>query len=80
VAQLKNLIRKARSGGKDFVDSDYPEDEANVVVGLIDLLSQELNYTRTPPPSLGYFEEVKSPEEQLEEEAINWLLDRPQKK
>jgi hypothetical protein len=76
IAQLKNLIRKARSGGRDFVDSDYPEDEANVVVGLIHLLTQDLNYVRTPPPSLGYLEVVKNPEELMDEKAIDWLMGR----
>jgi hypothetical protein len=58
-----------------------PEDEANVVAGLVYLLCQELNYVRLPPPSLGYFEEVKSLEEQLEEEARKWLCDeRPARK
>jgi hypothetical protein len=37
VSQLKSLVRKARSGGRDSVDMDggAPEDEANVVAGLI---------------------------------------------
>jgi len=37
VTQLKNLIRKTRSGGKDSVDTDggYPEDEANVIAGVV---------------------------------------------
>jgi len=37
VTQLKNLIRKVRSGGKDSVDTDggYPEDEANVIAGVV---------------------------------------------
>lgn len=41
IDQLKTLVRKARSGGHDSVDSDsgQPEDEANVVAGLIWLLS-----------------------------------------
>lgn len=40
LAQLKALVRKTRSGGKDSVDTDagQPEDEANVVAGLIDML------------------------------------------
>lgn len=40
IIQLKNLIRKTRSGGKDSVDSDGPEDEANVIAGVIWLLTQ----------------------------------------
>jgi len=42
INQLKNLIRKARSGGKDSVDTDsgQPEDEANVIAGVIYLLSK----------------------------------------
>lgn len=41
VTQLKNLIRKTRSGGKDSVDTDsgQPEDEANVIAGVIWLLT-----------------------------------------
>lgn len=37
ITQLKNLVRKTRSGGKDSVDTDsgQPEDEANVVAGAI---------------------------------------------
>lgn len=43
VMQLKNLIRKTRSGGKDSVDTDsgQPEDEANVIAGAIYLLIGE---------------------------------------
>jgi hypothetical protein len=41
IGQLKNLIRKTRSGGHDSVDADEPEDEANVVVGVVNLLLEE---------------------------------------
>jgi len=43
ITQLKNLIRKTRSGGKDSVDTDsgQPEDEANVIAGVIWLLTSE---------------------------------------
>lgn len=43
IIQLKNLIRKTRSGGKDSVDTDsgQPEDEANVIAGIIYLLLGE---------------------------------------
>lgn len=43
ITQLKNLIRKTRSGGKDSVDTDggQPEDEANVIAGIIYLLLGE---------------------------------------
>jgi len=43
ITQLKNLIRKTRSGGKDSVDTDsgQPEDEANVIAGVIYLLTSE---------------------------------------
>jgi len=39
--QLKNLVRKTRSGGKDSVDTDtgQPEDEANVIAGVIYILT-----------------------------------------
>jgi len=42
ITQLKNLIRKSRSGGKDSVDTDsgQPEDEANVIAGVIWLLGE----------------------------------------
>jgi len=42
ISQLKSLVRKARSGGRDSVDTDggAPEDEANVVAGLIDTLQE----------------------------------------
>ncbi len=41
ITQLKMLIRKTRSGGKDSVDTDsgQPEDEANVIAGVIWLLT-----------------------------------------
>lgn len=41
ISQLKNLIRKTRSGGKDSVDTDsgQPEDEANAIAGVIWLLT-----------------------------------------
>lgn len=41
ITQLKNLIRKTRSGGKDSVDTDsgQPEDEANAIAGVIWLLT-----------------------------------------
>jgi len=43
ITQLKSLVRKARSGGKDSVDTDsgQPEDEANVICGAIDLLMKK---------------------------------------
>ena len=46
--QLKNLIRKAVSGGKDKVDTDagQPEDEANVVAGAIHYLTKKENYVK----------------------------------
>jgi hypothetical protein len=42
VAQLKSLVRKARAGGQDSVDTDggAPEDEANVIAGLVFLLAR----------------------------------------
>lgn len=41
IEQLKSLVRKVHAGGRDSVDTDsgQPEDEANVVTGLIELLS-----------------------------------------
>lgn len=79
IVQLKNLIRKARAGGKDSVDSDRPEDAANVVAGVSLLLLENSAYIRTLPPSFGYSYNEKAQEEELEKYAINWLLDRPQK-
>lgn len=79
ITQLKNLVRKARSGGKDSVDSPWPEDEANVVVGVSHLFLENFGYIRTPPPSFGYSHYEKTLEEEHEEDAINWLLDRPRK-
>lgn len=42
ITQLKNLIRKTRSGGRDSVDTDsgQPEDEANACAGVVWLLTQ----------------------------------------
>lgn len=42
--ELKSLVRRTRSGGRDSVDTDggVPEDEANVVAGLSFILSQSL--------------------------------------
>lgn len=77
--QLKNLVRKARAGGRDSVDSDLPEDEANVVAGLSHILLQDSAYIRTPPPSYGLSYYEKTLKEELDEDAINWLLDRPRK-
>ena len=80
ITQLKNLVRRARSGGKDSVDSDRPEDEANVVAGVTYLLLKDMGYVRTPPPSTWHSEDFEETlEEQLEKEAIDWLLDRPLK-
>jgi hypothetical protein len=79
ITQLKSLIRKARSGGKDSVDSDWPEDEANVVAGVTYLLFQDLNYVRTPPPSFGVSCYEKTLEEKLEEDASYWLFDKTRK-
>ena len=41
--QLKSLVRKTRTGGKDSVDTDsgQPEDEANVVAGCVQLLMRQ---------------------------------------
>ena len=43
--QLKNLVRKTVSGGKDKVDTDtgQPEDEANVVAGIVHYLNKKRN-------------------------------------
>jgi hypothetical protein len=39
--ELKSLVRRTRSGGKDAVDTDggVPEDEANVVAGVATVLA-----------------------------------------
>ncbi len=44
IRELKSLVRRTRSGGRDSVDTDggIPEDEANVVAGLSFILAQSL--------------------------------------
>ncbi len=46
VTQLKSLIRKTRSGGRDSVDTDggQPEDEGNVCAGVAVMVSQKPRY------------------------------------
>jgi len=45
LSQLKMLVRKTRSGGKDSVDTDsgQPEDEANVLAGVCSMVTDEIN-------------------------------------
>lgn len=54
IIQLKSLVRKARSGGKDLVDTDggMPEDEANVVCGVVHLLMNEEHGDRSSAGTL----------------------------
>lgn len=82
INQLKDLIRKSRSGGRDSVDtySGTSEDEGNVICGCITLLITEGSYERLPPPSFGLVEEVLTPEEKMERQAIHWLTDDNPKK
>jgi hypothetical protein len=42
ISQLKSLVRKVHSGGRDSVDTDsgQPEDEANVIASLIGTLGK----------------------------------------
>jgi len=51
VSQLKSLVRKARTGGRDSVDTDggAPEDEGNALCGLIFMLQDQ---TRRPQPMI----------------------------
>ncbi len=79
ITQLKSLIRKTRSGGKDSVDADIPEDEANVVAGVVwQLLS--LQYDFTLAPSLGLVEDDDGTlEERLDKESTDWLLGKKKK-
>jgi hypothetical protein len=64
--------------GKDSVDADIPEDEANVVAGCVwRLLS--LQHEKALPVSFGITEEVASPEEKLEAEAVAWLMEKDEK-
>jgi hypothetical protein len=74
ITQLKCLVRKTRPGGKDSVDADVPEDEANVVAGAVwQLLSFE--YEKPIPPSLGISARLSSGES-LDSRAVAWLLGR----
>lgn len=80
ISELRDLIRKSRSGSKDAVDSysGQPEDEANVICGVAENISM-LNDTPLPEPSLGISEPAETKEEKLEKEARNWLIDRKPK-
>lgn len=65
--QLKGLMRRTRSGGKDSVDmpSGMPDDEANVVCGVIDLLAGESAADDVGPE---FIVTAKTPESELVEE------------
>lgn len=80
IEQLKDLIRKSRSGGKDSVDSysGSSEDEANVIAGCAANLST-LDDSPLPEPSLGLIEYAEDKEEKMAREARDWLLDRKPK-
>jgi hypothetical protein len=78
ITQLKSLVRKARFGGKDSVDADIPEDEPNVVCGLIWLLSNQ-QAMKPLPISYGLSDSSISDEGRLEQEARDWLMGRQKK-
>jgi len=79
ITQLKSLIRKTRSGGKDSCDADIPEDEANVVVGCVWMLLS-LQHEKALPISYGLVEEDPGTmEERLDEESRDWLLGKKKK-
>ncbi len=78
LTQLKSLVRKTRSGGKDSVDADIPEDEANVLAGCVWMILS-LQHEKALPISFGISEEVTSYEEELEAEAIAWLMGKEEK-
>lgn len=93
IEQLKDLRRKSRRGGRDSVDSSsgQPEDEANVVAGVIaHLITRE----DEKPISFSVYEAINKPEkgsrfddlsseDQEQVEAMRkdaWLLDNKKKK
>lgn len=79
VSQLRGLERRARSGGKDLV-AHYPgghDDLANAAAGAC-VLASKIDSYRLPSPSLGLVE--KSKKRSLDDESVNWLLDRKPKK
>lgn len=78
--QLKRLVRTPRSGGKDSVSARIPDDEANVVCGLVWMLkSTEHEFPLVP--SLGLSEPVaETDKEKMDKESLAWLLGKPQKK
>lgn len=75
--QFKSLVRRVRSGGKDSIDADVPEDEANVVAGVVWMLINA-KYEKALPISFGIAE--SNEKRGIEEECVDWLLDRPKKK
>ena len=81
ISELKDLIRKSRSGGKDSVDSysGQPEDEANVITGCAVNLST-LDDTPLIEPSFGIVEYAEDEKDKLEKEAMVWLMDRKPKR
>ena len=81
ISELKDLIRKSRSGSKDSVDSysGQPEDLANVICGVGANLGT-LDDTPLPAPSLGLVEYAETEEEKMARESRDWLLDRKKRK
>lgn len=80
ISELKDLIRKSRSGSKDSVDSysGASEDEANCIAGVGSFLSM-LDDTPLPAMSFGIAEPAESKEEKLKKEATRWLMDKKPK-
>lgn len=81
LTELKNLVRRTRSGGKDSVDVQGSEhdDEANCVVGCCLLLVASAEDFPLAA-STGISEDVETLEDKLARESQDWLLDKPKDK
>jgi len=79
IIEFKNLIRKARSGGRDSVDVTGSEhdDESNCVVGCLHLLLQA---TFTLDESQGLSEDAEGEKQKMDKDAVTWLLGKSSKK
>jgi hypothetical protein len=65
--------------GIQFTVSNIPEDEANVVAGVVWQLTSLL-YEKPLAESRGLLESVETEQERMGREAIEWLTDIPKKK
>lgn len=78
VAQFCGLVRKTRSGGKDSIDH-FPggkDDLANSVAGACLLAAKAGEHFRLEA-SRGILEDIKTPEEIMLDDTMNWLLETP---